>query len=55
MVISLPHGFDAPWWLLLDTVEDPATTSADARVWTAPSYPLQGRSVALLSRSRPLQ
>ncbi|MEO8310082.1 MAG: glycogen debranching protein GlgX [Caldimonas sp.] len=56
--IALPQTFDAGWRLLLDSaceaVADAAPDAAPAPVWPDAGYPLQGRSVALLSRSRPM-
>ncbi|HEY3634959.1 MAG TPA: glycogen debranching protein GlgX [Caldimonas sp.] len=51
--IVLPHGFEPQWRLVVDTAEEPGTVDAQDRIWAAQSYPLQGRSLALLRRTRP--
>jgi hypothetical protein len=49
----LPHG-EPQWRLVVDTAEEPRTVDAQDRIWATQSYPLQGRSLALLRRTRPL-
>ena len=51
--IVLPHSFEAQWRLVVDTAEEASAVDAQDRIWAAQSYPLQGRSLALLRRTRP--
>jgi glycogen operon protein len=50
--IVLPHG-EPQWRLVVDTAEEPRAVDAQDSIWAAQSYPLQGRSLALLRRTRP--
>ncbi|MDQ2736914.1 MAG: glycogen debranching enzyme GlgX, partial [Pseudomonadota bacterium] len=48
----LPAG-ETLWRLLLDTANPVPAGELDVAEWSEPTYPLRGRSVALLSRARP--
>jgi glycogen operon protein len=51
--IVLPHG-EPQWRLVVDTAEESPAVGAQDRIWAAQGYyPLQGRSLALLRRTRP--
>ncbi len=53
--IVLPHSFAEAWQLVVDTAVEPPADAAHETCGRHRSYPLQGRSLALLRRARPLQ